>query len=162
MSVDAENEADKFPDTKVGSSWSSNYEMALYELDNIPAGQYYLAFEAGGVHLDNLYGFKPVEVSHDLVVTETTVPESVMTNHSLKVTATFKNVNLADEPAGSYTAALHFGDDIIKTDAPVLKAGEAQTFTFLTTPHVAGYVNDEYTATVKAMKQEATDINADE
>lgn len=140
LSVDAENEADKFPETKVGASYSSNYEMALYELDNIPAGQYYLAFEAGGVHLDNLYGFKPVAVNHDLIVTENIVPESVMTNHSLKVTATFKNVNLADEPTGSYTAALHFGDDIIKTDAPVLKAGETQTFTFLTTPHVAGDV----------------------
>lgn len=141
LSVDAENEADKFSNTKVGSTWSSNYEMTSFVIDNIPAGQVYLAFEAGGVHLDNLYGFKPVAVSHDIYAETTDIPASAMVNYELTAKASFKNINTEAEAAGSYKAILHFGDkEITAEDAPAIKAGETKEFSFSLTPHTAGTV----------------------
>lgn len=50
------------------TGFGTDYLFGHYTLKNVPAGRWYIAFEAGYVYLDNLYGFKTVAVAHDVYV----------------------------------------------------------------------------------------------
>jgi hypothetical protein len=140
ISATAENAADKFTDNTLSSSWSStNYDFSQFVIDNIPAGNWYVAFSSGYARIDNILGYKVVDVAHDMIVTETKVPASGVVNHQFDASIKVKNVCLKNEPAGSYTATLFFDDQAVaQAPSTLLESGKENEYKFTFTPHAAG------------------------
>lgn len=124
-----------------GSS-SYNYQygkLTNFVVDNIPAGNYYIAFGAGYTCIDNIYGFEPVDVKHDILFKSADLPKAGMVNYAYNAKATFRNLNSKPEAAGTYSASLYFGNDIVATaESAEIAAGEDATFNFSYIPHEAG------------------------
>lgn len=120
-------------------SYSSFGKPTEFTLDNIPAGEYYIAFGAKYVYIDNLYGFTPVDVAHDWAITANNLPKSGVVNNAYTGTVTLQNINLKDEEAGTYTAKLFVDDEAVaEAEAVTIAAGESATFDFTFTPHAVG------------------------
>ena len=127
-----------FSDEVIGVSWDSNYALKTFTLTGIPAGKCYLAFEAGGVHLDNLYGFHEVKLAHNILVAALTAPTTASVNEEVTIKATIKNANDKTEKAGSYTALLTIGNETLPAEAVELIPGGSKDYTFKFTPHASG------------------------
>ncbi|MBR1933574.1 MAG: carboxypeptidase regulatory-like domain-containing protein, partial [Prevotella sp.] len=133
MAHDAEREADLLTTTST-----------TVTLQNIPAGEWYVAFEItyeSEIYLDNIIGGQIVDVAHDVALSSTVLPENGTVNS--KFVATTKAVNLKDDiAAGSYTARLYFGDEVVKElEAVALPKQQQVAFDFSFTPHAAGTYN---------------------
>lgn len=129
------------------SSWGGNkYPFTSFVIDNIPAGNQYIAIESGYAFVDNIYGFERVAVAHDVVAQSFTAPASGMVNYDLSVAASFLNVNDQPEAAGSYTATFYVNDEAVATaEAAEIAAAGTAAFNFVYTPHAAG----DYTAYIE-------------
>ena len=129
------------------SWWGGNkYPFTSFVIDNIPAGNQYIAIESGYAFVDNIYGFERVAVAHDVVAQSFTAPASGMVNYDLSVAASFLNVNDQPEAAGSYTATFYVNDEAVATaEAAEIAAAGTANFSFAYTPHAAG----DYTAYVE-------------
>ena len=118
---------------------SSTGTFKQFTLTGVPAGEYYIAFEAGYCYLDNVYGFELVEVAHDAMVTAQTLPVKGMVNYEYKASATLKNIHKDAETAESYTATLYVNSEAVATATSVdIAAAGSADFDFAYTPHVAG------------------------
>lgn len=71
---------------------------------NIPAGQYYIAFEAGLIYLDDIYGYEAATDGHDIYVNSIATSRKPMANTQMTVTLTATNLSVA--PETTYTAEL--------------------------------------------------------
>ena len=60
-------------DKPTGTGYGT-YEFSIFSAP-MPEGECYVAFEAGGVLLDNVYGGEKVAVDHDLYVTALSTPK---------------------------------------------------------------------------------------
>lgn len=124
-----------------GSS-SYNYsfgKLTPFTIDNIPAGNYYIGFGAGYTCIDNIYGFEPVEVAHDIRYMSGSLAKKGMVNYAYNASAIFQNINTKTEAKDSYTASLHFGDKVVATaKGNGMEAGENDTLSLSFTPHEAG------------------------
>lgn len=141
LSIDAADEADKLVDTYTGYSWGSNtkYDFKRFTIDNIPAGKWYLAFGAGNARIDNLLGYKVVEVEHDAIFIQTDIAAVGMVNNPYTATVTLKNLTANTEAADTYTVSLYFGDELVAEAETVELTGDATAdFTLKTTPHATG------------------------
>ena len=124
-----------------GSS-SYNYQyckLTNFTIDNIPAGNYYIGFGAGYICIDNIYGFEPVEVSHDVLLKDADFQKKGMVNYLYNAKATFQNLNSKPELSGSYVASLYFGGKVVATaEAAEIPAGDEATLNFSFMPHEVG------------------------
>lgn len=136
ITADATDEADRFTNQQTGSSWSSYYNFKTFSVSNIPAGNHYIAFEAGGVYLDNIYGYRLDSVSHDIAITDKLIPDSGMVNYPYKASVTYKNLNIKAENA--YNVTLHFGEQAQEASTTSIAPGAEATYKFSVTPHQAG------------------------
>lgn len=134
------NPQTQFSDKNVGtSSWNTQYAFKRFTIDQVPAGQYYLAFDGAQVYIDNLLGFKRVELAHDLLMTASRIDTTGMVNYAGKASATVYNSNSKAEEAGSYTARLYLdGEVVAEAAAPKIGKGESVDFSFEFTPHTTG------------------------
>lgn len=115
------------------------YAMTKYTVSNIPAGRYYIAVGGKYAYVDNLCGFAPVSVDHDLFVKDATIAETGMVNYASKNVVTLYNANTETEAAGSYTAEFFIGDEkVAEAEAVELAPSATVSFTFNATPHAAG------------------------
>ena len=136
-------------------------------IDNIPAGNYYIAFGAGYTAIDNIRGFEKVNVSHDWVITATDIPSSGKENYLYTASATLRNMSATTETAGSYTAKLYVGGQAVATaESTELASGAEHTFNFSYTPHEAGtrtaYIEFKHTASGYIVQSDATTVNIEE
>lgn len=155
ISATAEDAADRLTDEYTGTKWGSNtyYNFQTYTVDNIPAGQWYVAFESGYSRIDDILGYKVVTVDHDVVVTNFDAPSEATVNKDITVTATAKN--LTGNTESGYTAKLYLGgEEVASADAPALDANGTNTYTFTFAPHKSGasklaivLSSDDFTAT---------------
>ncbi len=124
------------------TTYSSNkYKFKQFAIDNVPAGDYYIAFESGYAYLDNIMGYTVVDVAHDVMLNSTAFPATGNVNKRYEGVVSLKNVAATAEAADSYTAELKVGEEVIATAAAVEMAGASDTqFTFGYTPHAAGEV----------------------
>lgn len=124
----------------LGSTASYHYgALKTFVIDNVPAGNYYIAFEAGYASIDNIYGFERVDVDHDVYYTAVDMPATGTVNNEYTATATVKNNNNKPEAAGSYSVELELGGKTMATaEAPAMAADTTMAFTFAFTPHEAG------------------------
>lgn len=126
-----------------GSTASYHYgALKTFVIDNVPAGNYYIAFEAGYASIDNIYGFERVDVDHDMLFTQVKMPSAGMVNNVYTATATVLNNNTKTEPAEGYKLELMVdGKTVATTASQTLKTDSTATFDFAFTPNKAGKYN---------------------
>lgn len=133
------------------SEWSEPIEIPLsdlvqsfsgfktYSTDAIPAGEYYLSFEAGYLLLDNINGYRLANVEHDIYIESMKVPGSGTVNHPVEITATLRNMTDKTETADAFKVALtEDGKTVGTASATELAAKETKDFSLSYTPHEAG------------------------
>lgn len=114
--------------------------LTNFVIDNVPAGDYYIAFAAGYVAIDNIYGFEKVSVAHDMLFNENSLPANGMVNNKYTAKATVKNINATAEAAGSYAVALYMDGEKVaeQTETPEIASDGTASFELAYTPHAAG------------------------
>ncbi|MCR5077073.1 MAG: carboxypeptidase regulatory-like domain-containing protein [Prevotella sp.] len=104
---------------------SSFYKFSTVEIEGIPAGEQYLAFETGSVNIDNITGFRVTDVAHDLIITAAAAPASITNNHAAKARVSVRNLSLNNEPAGDYTLSLYMdGEKVASAITSELGSGK--------------------------------------
>ena len=133
------NSAD-LPNT-VNTGYNRQYLPKNVVLEGIPAGNVYLAFEAGYLYIDNLYGFELVDVDHDVMLTSCNVPATTVANNDCTVKATLKNI-LGEAEAADYTATLYVDDvPAANASAQEIAGGASVEFEFTFVPTEVGTHN---------------------
>lgn len=126
------------PDKMINSS-QAIYELKSFTINEIPEGNWYVAFEGAYANLDNIYGFEAVDVAHDWMLSDLSLPETGMVNNKYTATVTLKNINSNKEEAEGYEAKLYFdGKEAAKAEAVEVEAGDSASYTFSFTPHETG------------------------
>lgn len=137
---------DQLPTESTEYNNSLYYHFGTYTIDELSAGNYYLAFSGDSIFIDNMYGkvgYAEIEQSHNLAVTSFSIPEDGAVNSVYKASATLYNGSATVEPA-TYTAKLYFGDEVVGEAQPVELAASvynpmtAPRISFSLTPHKAG------------------------
>lgn len=126
--------------SETGSTGSYYYgKLRTFVLDSVPAGNYYIAFEAGYSAVDNIYGFERVDVDHDAFFKDVKLPTRGVVNNTYTATATLVNNNVKDETAGTYTTELLIdGKEVAADSSLTIKAGENADFSLSFVPHQTG------------------------
>ena len=145
LSDNAENEDDRFSNVNQSKyAYSPKFEYKKFIVDNIPAGNVYIAFEGGNIYLDDINGYKVVEKQHDIAVTNFKLPTDLKVNSESIFKVEFKNLSNNDEPDSEYKAELYFDDELVATvTTPVINSGSKTELPFFVTPHAEG-VYDAY------------------
>lgn len=135
---DLAEDDEEFPYTESG--YSKTWICETYTLDNIPAGDWFIAFDAMYCYINNVYGFTPATVSHDAMITASDLPKTVTANNEYAVSVSVKNLASEAEAAGSYTVKLYVDGEVVDevAETPEIAAGDTQTFNLSYYPHVAG------------------------
>ena len=136
-------DSDRFSNEQPSYS-SYNYCFSTFTVDNIPAGEWYIAFESGYALLDDIVGFKQVSVDHDLYLVKETFPAKGMVNNAYKAELTVKNILPISEAAGSYVAKLFVNGEAVAETVSSEEdwaSGEEKTFALSYTPHKDGDIS---------------------
>lgn len=134
----ADSEAEnRFNVDKPTGSGYGTYEFKVFAID-MPAGEAYVAFEAGGVRLDNIHGGKLVEMAHDLYVVSLGLPDAGQVNTRYIANITLRN--LLAEAEADYSLVLEVNGEEVAAAAetPEIAQGAEATFDLRFTPHVEG------------------------
>ena len=136
ISEDAADEADRFSD----EGYTNNYEFKTFTVDNIPAGEWYVAFEGGYVRVDDIMAYTMLEVpDYDLIVEGASFPSTAMVNYASTASATIVNIGKADVKEGELTAKIYLNDEeAASASVPAIASGESATIDIAFTPHQAG------------------------
>lgn len=136
ISEDAADEADRFSD----EGHTNNYEFKTFTVDNIPAGEWYVAFEGGYVRVDDIMAYTMLEVpDYDLIVEGASFPSTAMVNYASTASATIVNIGKADVKEGELTAKIYLNDEeAASASVPAIASGESATIAIAFTPHQAG------------------------
>lgn len=138
-SSDTIPEADRFSsETTRGSGYYANYNFKTFTVNNIPEGDVYVAFAGTYFYLDNIYGFTPVAVSHDIMMSKFKVPATASVNAAADFSASAHNATDKDVEAGSYKVQLVIGDEAYDAEAKKINAGGDAAYTVTATPHKVG------------------------
>ena len=160
ISADASADADKFATDKYSGSSYTYIDIFKYKsfTPAIPAGDWYVAFEAGYSRVGSIVGGTVLAIpEHELLVSNVVMPEDGVVNHAYAASATIANVGSADIAEGELTAKLYFGETAMQTQAlPALASGASTSVsfnvplreagTFVTKIAVEGTVTAEATA----------------
>ena len=162
ISADASAEADKFATDKYSGSSYTYIDIFKYKsfTPAIPAGDWYVAFEAGYSRVGSIVGGTVLAIpEHELLVSNVVMPEDGVVNHAYAASVTIANVGSADIAEGELTAKLYFGETAMQTQAlPALASGASTSVsfnvplreagTFVTKIAVEGTVTAEATANI--------------
>ncbi len=137
---DATEAENRFASDKPTGTGYGTYEFKIFDID-MPAGDYYIAFEAGGVRVDNIFGGKIIDKSHDLYVVKMGIPDVAQVNTRFITNITLRNI-LAT-PETDYSVVLEVnGEEVAKAaETPEIAQGAEQTFDLRFTPHAEGDFN---------------------
>ena len=162
ISADASADADKFATDKYSGSSYMYIDIFKYKsfTPAIPAGDWYVAFEAGYSRVGSIVGGTVLAIpEHELLVSNVVMPEDGVVNHAYAASVTIANVGSADIAEGELTAKLYFGETAMQTQAlPALASGASTSVsfnvplreagTFVTKIAVEGTVTAEATANI--------------
>lgn len=148
ITASAENEEDRFStevDPDVIQSYQ-NFEFKQFSVNNIPAGEWYVAFESGFARIDDIFGYELAKVEHDLYISESMLPLSGTVNHLYIASITIQNLNSKTETADNYSIKLLVNNEVVaESTSQDLAALETKTFNLSYTPHTPG----NYTARIE-------------
>lgn len=84
------------------------------------AGDYFIGIEISGrAYVDEIYGFVPVAVAHDLKIASSYIPTEAMQNVPSAATVNILNLGLAAEEADSYTVTAFIDGEATSTGTAV-------------------------------------------
>lgn len=141
LSTDSEAaEEDLLPDTKVGTSSYDSYAFKQYTIDNIPKGDWYIAFEAGYARLDDIMGYTLLDVPEvDFVVTDLNIPGAGTVNYEYSASIGLYNVGSVAVEENKLMAKLYVGDNVVdEKSLPAMETGASASVDFAYTPREAG------------------------
>lgn len=120
-------------------AFPSKQEWTTYTIDNIPAGEGYIAFEGSYVALNDIYGGKVVNVLYDVMGNGFTVPAKATVNSKLVTEFSVKNLLSTEIPADGYTVSLYADGKLVDTaESVVIPGNGVGTFEMGYTPHKSG------------------------
>lgn len=141
LSADSEAaEEDLLPDTKVGTASYDSYAFKQYTIDNIPEGDWYIAFEAGYARLDDIMGYTLLDVPEvDFVVTDLNIPGAGTVNYEYSASIGLYNVGSVAVEENKLMAKLYVGDNVVdEKSLPAMETGASASVDFAYTPREAG------------------------
>ena len=146
-----ESEADHFSDETTGVSSYDNYVFKQFTIDNIPEGDWYIAFEAGYARLDDIMGYTLLDVPEvDFVVTDLELPEAATVNHDYSASISLYSVGSAAVAENQLTAKLYVGGNAVaEQQLPAMEIGGETSLVFSYTPREAG----DFTARIAVENQ---------
>lgn len=125
-------------------SWEGYYYgFTPFSINNIPAGQWYIAFEAGCVYLDNIItNFSLVPTTHNAYFDRLRADSEGQVNSPINVSATLHNVMNHEVTADSYKVAFYLDDECMGyVPSTVLAAMGERNISLSITPHKEGTLN---------------------
>ena len=146
LSTDSEAaEEDLLPDTKVGTSSYDSYAFKQYTIDNIPEGDWYIAFEAGYARIDDIMGYTLLEMPQADLIVGSKFPETATVNYDYKVALDIQNIGNPIEE-GQLTAKFYLENNVVKeVPVPAIATGESAAVDVVYTPREAGQFNIKVT-----------------
>ncbi len=146
LSTDSEAaEEDLLPDTKVGTSSYDSYAFKQYTIDNIPEGDWYIAFEAGYARIDDIMGYTLLEIPAADLVVDCKFPETATVNYDYKVALDIQNIGNPIEE-GQLTAKFYLEENVVKeVPVPAIATRETAAVDVVYTPREAGQFNIKVT-----------------
>lgn len=123
-----------------GPDLISSVNASLFKritVDNIPAGEWFIAFEGNYSNIAHITGYHLAEVDHDLMYVGHNIPNEGMVNYPLIATLKLKNMNSV--PETDYSVTLYADDNAVATaDATDFAAASEKEFTMTYYPHATG------------------------
>lgn len=139
-----EIKASEMSDQSFAPSWEGYYYgFTPFSINNIPAGQWYIAFEAGCVYLDNIItNFSLVPTTHNAYFDHLRAGSEGQVNSPINVGATLHNVMNHDVTADSYKVAFYLDDECMGyVPSTALAAMGERNISLSITPHKEGTLN---------------------
>lgn len=127
----------RFANDKPTGTGYGTYEFKIFSFP-MKAGDQYIALEAGGARVDNIYGGKRTPVSHDIYLSKIGIPDKAMVNTRYIVSATASNILETTET--NYDIVLELAGEVVAhaTATPDMKTNENIDFDIRFTPHETG------------------------
>ena len=146
LSTDSEAaEEDLLPDTKVGTSSYDSYAFKQYTIDNIPEGDWYIAFESGYARIDDIMGYTLLEMPQADLIVGSKFPETATVNYDYTVALNVQNIGNPIEE-GQLTAKFYLENNVVKeVPVPAMATGESAVVNVVYTPREAGQFNIKVT-----------------
>lgn len=141
-------ESADFSNEEYTGAYYDNFKYKSFTL-NIPDGDWYIAFEAGYVRVDEIVGGRVVEGLEKFVLDLVNMPQSAMVNNLCEMEAMLVNIGGTDYADGALKAiVLMKGQNdadwretpLYEQALPALKQGGRQNFTVGYVPHAVGAV----------------------
>lgn len=139
-----EIKASEMSNQSFAPSWEGYYYgFTPFSINNIPAGQWYIAFEAGCVYLDNIItNFSLVPTTHNAYFDRLRADSEGQVNSPINVSATLHNVMNHEVTADSYKVAFYLDDECMGyVPSTVLAAMGERNISLSITPHKEGTLN---------------------
>ena len=123
------------PATDMQQSTGNDGKFTTFVVEDIPAGEYYIAFESGYCMLDNVYGFELVPVEHDVVIKSVNIPTTGKQNDDYNASVVLQNLLDQEE---SCDASFVLGSQAEFTSPVEIGARSTATVNFALVPNVPG------------------------
>ena len=123
------------PATDMQQSTGNDGKFTTFVVEDIPAGEYYIAFESGYCMLDNVYGFELVPVEHDVVIKSVNIPTTGKQNDDYNASVVLQNLLEQEE---SCDASFVLGSQAEFTSPVEIAARSTATVNFALVPNVPG------------------------
>lgn len=138
-------EEDLLPDTKVGTASYDSYAFKQYTIDNIPEGDWYIAFESGYARVDDIMGYTLLEMPQADLIVGSKFPETATVNYDYTVALNVQNIGNPIEE-GQLTAKFYLENNVAKeVPVPAMATGESAAVDVVYTPREAGQFNIKVT-----------------
>ena len=166
ITIDNSDDANCFAMGTYPSGYYDNFMYKTFTLDNIPAGDWYIAFEAGYARVDNIIGGSYLDTpDYEAELGNVKIPETATVNHASTVSFDVASFGKKDIEEGTCTAKFYIGEDLIaEKTLPAIASGEYASVEFQFTPRkngefaaklvVDGGVQIERTATITVAAEE--------
>ena len=140
ITIDNSDDANCFAMGTYPSGYYDNFMYKTFTLDNIPAGDWYIAFEAGYARVDNIIGGSYLDTpDYEAELGNVKIPETATVNHASTVSFDVASFGKKDIEEGTCTAKFYIGEDLIaEKTLPAIASGEYATVEFQFTPRKNG------------------------
>lgn len=128
-----------FSNVHVDKAYSENYVFGQFVAGDFPAGNVYLAFEAGRARIDNILAGRLSPDAVDFIIEGHLHPDRGIVNHPAEARVIIRNLGTKPLKAADYTVTLSAGDELVPHTALTdIAPGATADYTIAYTPHVHG------------------------